>query len=694
MKMQSSSAFSKARDNYERYAYARDHGHAEFVRKADTCDSFYQGMQWEESIRRKLEAQGKPVLTINKILATVTTVQGELLNTRADVDFKPAEMGDEEVAFALGRVYLQVSQRNQLYWLEQDVADDGFITGRGYYDCRVEFDENFLGHIVLRQLNPRNVIPGIDAESYDPDDWPEVFLTKWYSPDEIERKYGKEHAERLRHRQFSDFMYGYDSISRMPQGFGQWGGLRTGHHVDPSQRDNRRYIRVIERQYWENSRVKAFVNPEVGDMRNIPANWDRNRIAEVAARYGLQVIERDYKQIRWTVSADTELLHDDVSPYKNFTVVPYFPYFRRGQTMGLVESMLSLQELLNKTASQELHIVNSTANSGWMVKRGSLTNMNIEELEQRGAETGLVVEWDGEDPDVLRKIQPNNIPQGIDRLTFKTDNWLKEIAGVSDSMRGFDRADVAAKAIEAKQQRGSMNLAKPFDNLLRTRQLMARRVLNLVQTYYTEPRIVRIVGERPTDEVEEIPINVFDEVAGRVVNDLTIGRYDVVVATRPPRETMEADQYDELLRMRELGVQIPDHVLVEHSHLERKRDIIQAMGGDSTEDERAAREQQAQIEAATAEANLRQATANAELAEARARKVHAETEGAVPDPEAEERGLKLELEALRQDREDERARAEMEFKREIEERRLDQLEAYQNRQLDIQEKSLRRQTGT
>jgi hypothetical protein len=56
-------------------------------------------------------------------------------------------------------------------------------------------------------------------------------------------------------------------------------------------------------------------------------------------------------------------------------------------------------------------------------------------------------------------------------------------------MQGFDREDVAAKAIQAKRQAGSTNLAKPLDNLDRTDFILARNVLDLVQEFYTEERL-------------------------------------------------------------------------------------------------------------------------------------------------------------------------------------------------------------
>ena len=93
-------------------------------------------------------------------------------------------------------------------------------------------------------------------------------------------------------------------------------------------------------------------------------------------------------------------------------------------------------------------------------------NMSIEELEQKGASTGLVIELD--DITSAEKIQPNQTPQGLDRISYKAEEHIKTISGVSDSMQGFDREDVAAKAIAYKRQSGSQNLTKIMDNLERT----------------------------------------------------------------------------------------------------------------------------------------------------------------------------------------------------------------------------------
>ena len=207
--------------------------------------------------------------------------------------------------------------------------------------------------------------------------------------------------------------------------------------------------------------------------------------------HNLSIISKMVKKVRWTVTCDHVVLHDDWSPYDDFTVVPFFAYFRRGRPFGMVRNLLSPQEQLNKIASQELHIVNTTANSGWMVESGSLVGMNPDDLEEHGAETGLVLEYArGTTPPT--KIQPNQIPTGLDRISQKAAANVKAISGINDSMLGTDSAEVSGIAIQAKQNRGTIMIQVPLDNLNKTRQYLAEKTLNLIQRFYTEERLIPV----------------------------------------------------------------------------------------------------------------------------------------------------------------------------------------------------------
>jgi len=635
------------KDNFGRYAYLRDNGHLNYVKKANKCDDYFQGLQWDPILKRRLEAQGKPALTINKTLATLAAVMGEQLNNRADISFKPLKGTTQELADVMNKVYIQIANENKMDWVEANVADDGFITGRGFYDVRVTFDENMKGQVVIKALNPRNVLIDADAEEYDPDTWKDVIVTRWMSLNDIELNYGKAKAERIR-KGGNSLPFDYDSVDREHQTFGGF-VVPPDYSAYGDEATSRKY-RIIERQHKKLKHAWHFVDPVSGEVRPIPENWTTARIKKVAKAAQVEIVQKKVEMIRWTVTCYNTVLHDEWSPYKHFTIVPYFPFFRHGATIGIVENLLSAQDLLNKSTSQELHIVNTTANSGWKVKSGSLHNMTIEELEERGAETGLVVELD--DPSNLEKITPNQVPTGLDRVGFKADEFIKQISGVSDSARGFDRADVAAKAIQAKQAAGSINLAKPMDNLARTRHLVAKRVLDLVQTFYHEERLLLITGNRLDAQTQEIKVNQATP-EGTFANDLTIGDYSITVTTAPAKTNFQESQFMEALELRKIGVQIPDSVLIQNSSLSNKDEIVQQQ--QKTPEQQQLEQQQMQLDMQMQQIEMEEKKtkamvnrANAMLALKRATNVEAATEKLVAETDKIEAETGIQAQAPQQ----------------------------------------------
>lgn len=656
----------KALHQWQRYQFVRDNGHADFVKKADTCNNFFIGNQWDPLDEAVLHAQKRPALTINKILSTVGNVLGEQIQSRQDISFQPRSGAPIEMAETLTKVFRHISDTNQLDWKRSDMFADGVITSRGFMDVRLDFTDSMMGEVRLENINPKNVLVDPDAEDYDPDTWNDVFVTKWMTWQDIELLYGAEDAKILKNRGSSFFPYGYDSIERERDRFGYY--YNKGYYLGPwDQAEVIRNIRVIERQWKKLDRQKHFVDLQTGDMRPVPDSWDKQKIEQVSQQYGLGVTTKLVKRIRWTVTADNVVLHDDWSPYKHFTVVPYFPYFRRGQTVGLVENLLGPQEYLNKVTSQELHVINTTANSGWIVGAGKLTNMTVEELEQRGAETGLVMEVEGSPKDAVEKINPNQTPTGLDRFSYKAEEHIKNISGVSDYQTGNAREDVSAKAVAMNQSRGALNLGKPMDSMARTDYILARNILDMVQEFYTEPRILNVVANRVTGDNETVEVNQPDPMTGEILNDLTIGEYDIIVSSTPQRETLEDSQFEQAISLRELGINIPDEILIENSRLNKRGEIVKQMREAQESVEAQYSDQitklQAELELAKMRADAARIEADAELKRAKAQESQiAAMKEQNGDPQ-EIRKLQMEMAQKQQEMELARRQAELDLQK-------------------------------
>ena len=102
-----------ANEVWYRYAWLRDNGHLDYVKKATTCEDFFVGLQWDPSDLALLRSYRRPALTINKIISTISNVLGEQIFNRTDIAFKPRNEGaTSEVADALTKVFMQISDNN------------------------------------------------------------------------------------------------------------------------------------------------------------------------------------------------------------------------------------------------------------------------------------------------------------------------------------------------------------------------------------------------------------------------------------------------------------------------------------------------------------------------------------------------------------------------------------------------------
>ncbi|MDH1675829.1 genomic island protein [Comamonas aquatica] len=569
----------KARANWDRWQYGKNRGHIDYMKQADRCEQMYLGggRQWRAEDRAFVEGQKRPALEFNEIKGAVNTAIGYQIQNRMDIAFKPRG-GEADLATAtiLSKVAMQVADQCGLHWKETQVFSDGLIQQRGYFDVRMNFDQNIHGEIQVDTLDPLDVMPDPDAKTYDPKGWSDVTISRWLTLDEIENRYGKKARKIADESGDAGYDFG-DAGDDGPERnkFGA-GGVAGVAEAFSSQAEGPHRFRVIDRQIRVYKLTKCVVFPDTGDVR--PVDQLSAESLEDALAKGAVETKRMQHRIEWVVSTCTSVLHDATSPYDDFTVVPYFAYFRRGLTVGMVDDAIGPQEALNKAVSQFVHILNTSANSGWITEENSITNMDSGELEQRGATTGLHIEVKkGAKPP--QKIKPNEVPTGVDRLIDRADKAIRD-ATVPDVLRGSAGPEVAGVAIQSRQFAGQQQLAVPLDNLAYTRRLLARRILALIQTFYDAHRIFRITETNPytgKQEVETVEINQYDGATGGYFNDVTVGTYDVVITEQPMQVTFHNSQFNQALEMRKAGIRISDAMVVRYSNLQDKHEILQGL---------------------------------------------------------------------------------------------------------------------
>lgn len=555
--------------------------HEEFVKKERKCTDFVFGDQWDEEAIKSCNRDRKPTLTINLTLRTINAIYGEYASMKADIGVKPVSDKAEDTTELLNKIIKQAMYECGYGSEEASVFLDGITSGRGFFNVRLDNKRDPLGEISIIADDNLQVVLSREAKTYDPDDWPEVFYVEWKNREEVEADYGKEAVEKL---DFSLASMG-DEIETVYMKYGHtMGGVANNTVSLDSDEFEMEEAQIITREFKAYRDAYVFVDPITSDTETIPKDeLDEEKpqgvslkdyVQQLADENRLEVYDLRRQYIKRAVFCGEVLIEEYWSPYEYYEAVPFFAYFSRGRTMGVVENLISPQEQLNKSESQELHIVNTTTNGGWSVEENSLVNMSEEDLAENGSKTGLVIvrRRGTQAPD---KITPNGVPTGISNMGAKAANNIMSVSGVNDGMLGFTGQNVAGKTVGEKKQSGQAQLQRIFDNLETTRGLVGRAILSIVQNMFTEPRILRYNAEG-AEKSEQLAMNQVTA-AGEIVNDVSIGRYDMVVTTRPKQDTIDDYEFTEALQMREIGVQIPDWVLIEKSHMSDGKEIADQM---------------------------------------------------------------------------------------------------------------------
>lgn len=621
--------FERARENFQLYSYCRENGHEDYLTRTERNMRFYAGKQWTDTELAVLEADNRPHLTINETFRTAQAVLGELSQHAADIRFTAYDDAYDKTADALDKLYVHDGIiENDLDFLDHTVRLRGLLFGRGYYDIRVDFDDNMQGKVKITTPRPQNIVLDPDIESANVCDWSRFFRTRWMSFNQVSMTYGKAFANELKQqlayhpKNDNEELSLHRMLSKRGMLYGQTNGVD-----DP----NFPQYRFIEQQYRREAFKNCFIDLETGDMSEVPEDWPADKVAHMVQTLGLDVIKRRVQTVGWLVTTGDMVAHDEDSPYNEFTIVPYMPYFIDGYTFGLVDQQIDPQRLLNKALSQELHILSTTANSGWIVKSGQLLNMTIDELESVGAKTGLVLEVKEEGG--VEKIQPNNVPAGHDRLAQTGLQFTQSMGGANAAMFGeAAQQHVPGKALQEDLNRGPVNLYTAISAFFNTKRTLGKRFYECVRQYYTETRVIRTTD--PMGQAQPAVAINQPTPEGKLINDVSQGKYFIHMVASPTRQSVEQFAFQQLKELRlELGVNIPDDVLLSVASIPRRAEVIervrQLTGGEmSPEQQRMAELQLAQMEAdvAKAQAEVPKTEADTDLALSRAEKARADAQ--------------------------------------------------------------------
>lgn len=586
--------------------------HNEWAKIAKTCTDFVEGLQWTEEEKAAMRKVKRAALTINRINPLFRLCLGYQTNNRMDISFSPTSdsQSSEDVGRVLDNIAKVEGDRNDLKFVDSEVFADGLVGGRGWFDSRLDFEENDLGEYKIIADDPFTIYLDPDCNTYDINKSAAyVDQSIWVSLDCVNSLYGSAAAkavEALSSPTYqSSLLYFLGEAEVSPRRFfGQYaddkamGSFADVYHTDFVDRQAKR-VRLLESQYMIKSIAPCFIDLETGAKQAIPEDWlkpeNHHKIQaslEHAAKLNnhVMIANRPVRRVRWTVTCADVLLMDYWSPYQTYTKTGFFPYFRRGKTRGMIEDLLDPQREINKKRSVIADILNRNANSGWIYHKDSLDTEQEENLRNYGASPGIHVKYkninDGKTTsEPPRRIEPGGYPQGLDRLEEKAQDDMTNISGINESALGqLDRVQ-SGRAIEARQRQAVLSLQVYNDNFSRTKKLQGKKFLEIVQSHYTEERIFRVIGEDSKMAVYEINKKIVTgESSVQRLNDITVGRYMVNTDEVPISATYKQGQFEETMVLLEklgpigamLAQSAPD-LVIDMTSLPRKEDWKRAL---------------------------------------------------------------------------------------------------------------------
>jgi len=558
-----------ATENWNWFQYTEARGHRDYCAEAVKCERFYlgKGKQWDDEVKAELNGAGKPTYEINEIKTAVNVAAAYQINNRMDAVLYPrGGEADDDQAEIKGKVLRQQMDSQNYKWRETEVFMDGMIQQRGYFDVSVKFDENLNGSLEIDVLDPLDVRPDPDSKSYDPDDWGFVIITRWMPLSWVEENYGRKLRLEVENSYDDSNDWG-DTTQERRSSFGDANGSMASCTINGIKR-----VRIIDRQFFSFEMTAVLISPE-GDI--LPEDGFQRDAVEQSLQEGFIRVKRMMRRVKRVVSTSKTTLFNNYAPIDHYTPVPFFPVFRRGQTSGMVDDAISPQEMLNKAISQYQHIINTTANSGYFVEEGSLVDP-IEDLEENGSKTGVIIKYK-QGSQAPQKIQPNQVPSGVDHFIDRALMGIRDVTGINESMLdpGKNQSGVA---IQAQQFIAQQQLAVPLDNMARTRHMVHIRALKIIQKYMTGEQVLRIAEKDMFGKDIYTPLKINERREdGSISNDMTSGTYDIVITDKPMTVTWENSEFEQAMEMRKNGVAIPDWVPVKHSNLADKGELLKTM---------------------------------------------------------------------------------------------------------------------
>jgi hypothetical protein len=493
--------------------------------------------QWDDGAKEK--RKNRPRFTINRVAGAVDQLIGDQRQNRTNIKIRPVSGGaSEDVAKTLTGLIRNIESDSKASNAYDTAFDEVVNGGFGGWRVTTEFsdDDAFDQDIKIKPLNTATTSLWFDdsAIEYDKRDAMFAFITVDMPKDEHEEKYPKSPVTSWSQEQ-------YDT-----SGCNDWFGENS--------------VRVAE--YW----VKTPVTKNIAllsDGRVIDSDEEKSVLDELAAQ-GVTV-----KKTRAVKSHKVEMYLMDGSGILEGPkawagkFIPLIPVYGRQAhienqtyTRGIVRFAKDANRIYNYETSSVVETNSLTPKDplwytpaqakGHESKYRNFATQNSPFMPYNpDSKTGGQPPARGGAPAVQTASLQILQQAGMD---------LYHVTGMQPPSIGVNPELKSGKAIVAQEKQGDRGSFIFTDNLSKSVDFCGEILVDLIPRIYDTARQVRIMqqdGETESVEINTVNQEVIDEQTGKpvLVNDLSIGKYDVVTETGPAFATQRQESSAQILEL-------------------------------------------------------------------------------------------------------------------------------------------------
>ena len=494
---------------------------------------FSSGDQWPIEVQNSRHLEARPCLTINKLDAYVRQIVNQMRQSRPRM--RAHSMNSEanaKVADIITGIFKHIEVNSDADTAYDTAGEYAVRIGWGYWRVITDYvrEDSFDQEIFIRPIdNPFSVY--FDPNSIQPDgsDAEKVLITTLMSKDDFRLQYpGADDGGDFNQRGTGDF--------------------------DPDwvQKED---IRVAEYFYCERKKTKLLL---LSDGTKVYK--DEAPSPEILAAAGIMVVgERDTmrKKIKWCKLTGLEILEERDWSGRYIPVVPVYgqqlTVDDKRKKYGLVRNAKDAQRMYNYWQTSLTESIALAPKAKWLLAEGQ-DEGHENEWAQANIKSMPVLRYkqtdiNGKEAPAPQRLQPEPPPAGVIAAAMSIDKDLQSVVGIFDPSQ-LPQGNMSGKAIRGQQQQQDMTNFHYYDNLVRSMKHTGRIILDLIPKIYDRERVLRIIGYDGKPEMVTLNQRTQDEMGvEKVLNDVTVGEYDVYMDTGPGYQSKRQEAVEAMMPM-------------------------------------------------------------------------------------------------------------------------------------------------